>query len=692
MKPLIHKFIFVMAILGLFSTFTYLKGFSFEIDLKGFSFFNSNFILGIVIFFFADFLKAKNFQRLVYPIHNLSFSVIFRGLYWGSLFNTLLPFRLGEIIRAETTGREREVSRLSILVFVIFEKIVDVLIVTILGIGLLLTITQSAHGEQSLFIIIGSLLTFLFGSIFIFHSMLKEKPWLLKVVYQATSLFRDSIKCRLRFSFWGAIQTLKLSRRKCKFRNFFVYSILVWIVMITGLFLVSSSINIGSFSQNIKLSIVSLLQLGLPSDSGSIGTFLFLAGKNIPLIIENSDRIFSIAFIFWCILNLTLPILGLPFILIRVKKNDSKESLSVVDKLSRKNKIDQEFSGFLEDYFSGNNLKIALSNHELSKGVQVKEILPGGSNAIVFIAKVKDQAEFVRKIALKTEESKMRSQIEWYRKFKGKHVPKIINSVFDNSSIYFDLELIEGSTFFNYIHSQNINQSKRILEDLIKFTCEKIHRPLERNSEASTAEEYIKEKAIGKFLNFSRNADISKEFLHAKNVYINGVEYSNFNTLINLILSSKKTLKKLNSFASSPVHGDITINNVIIDSKDNFFILDPNNENKISGPVLDFSKLAQSLNSGYEFLCKVENLELSSNRINFDELKSETYSDLWKFLNEKLKIKLSKEDHDCLVFHEAIHYMRMLPYKHKINPKTSILFYAVAIRLFNQFAKQENLL
>jgi len=67
---------------------------------------------------------------------------------------------------------------------------------------------------------------------------------------------------------------------------------------------------------------------------------------------------------------------------------------------------------------------------------------------------------------------------------------------------------------------------------------------------------------------------------------------------------------------------DIQLFVLIASAEGDFLVLDPNNENQVSTPAVDYGKLYQSLHSGYEFLIQLERCDVTQKSVNFEEAKS----------------------------------------------------------------------
>ena len=128
----------------------------------------------------------------------------------------------------------------------------------------------------------------------------------------------------------------------------------------------------------------------------------------------------------------------------------------------------------------------------------------------------------------------------------------------------------------------------------------------------------------------------------------------------------------------------MTLENILIKGRD-FFLIDPNNENYISDKIIDYAKLYQSLNSGYEFLLQQKEVQINDNHISFIDNKSYQYEELYHKLDDYLKGTLSSDDYKNISFHEGVHFTRLLPYRAIDNIDTAPIFYAVATICFNKF-------
>jgi tRNA A-37 threonylcarbamoyl transferase component Bud32 len=180
---------------------------------------------------------------------------------------------------------------------------------------------------------------------------------------------------------------------------------------------------------------------------------------------------------------------------------------------------------------------------------------------------------------------------------------------------------------------------------------------------------------------------VNKLLAHEK-IKVNGADHHNLLQVIDRIKHNKKAINELAAYQQNNIHGDLTIDNLIVSDKGDFLLLDPNNENDVSSKAVDLGKLYQSLHSGYEFLIQLDQCTVKQHHIRFEDSKSHKYAEIFRMLDKKLKKDLDPKDYYSIIFHEAVHYCRMLTYRVNINEATVPVFYGTAVKLFNEFLEQ----
>lgn len=637
--------------------------------------------LAVLLQMVGHWLRAVKHRYLLEQIRPIRTPDVFKGQMVGLLFNAVLPFRIGEIIRAHYIGKRVSISRAAVFATIMFERLIDAALLTLVAVIIIAT-----NPFNSVLVwVAGGLLIAVLGLGYGMYAINAQKKWLLSAIYRSTKLFNKRVRDRLRMVFWSGIYGLMSVLQRANMRRYLALSGVMWLC-----YALSVYVFIAGVWPNAGLQPVAAAYLGVSAPTGPayLGSFqeIFIAISGLPS--------YFLAFGLWLLFVGPTSLLGLLF-LASFQKSPAKQDAvleTLKNKLYRDADITREFSQFLDAYFRGDRINHILHSQELAKEFQIIKTYTGGSSAVTLLA-WQDNTMVVKKITLKQHEDKLRAQYVWLKEYKKlKRIPKLLGEHRKHPDYYaIDIEYRENYIpFFDVIHSSSVATSKAVLMDVCQYVARHIHQPQKkRKNMASLVRSYITQKAVGKITDSaSANVDIA-HLLGYETIVVNGREIVNFQQIIERILAHPKAMADLQEITESPLQGDLTVDNLIVDpATHEYLILDPNNENSISDPVVDYAKLTQSLHSGYEFLRTLDFCSITDNTVTFEERRSVQYDQLFKALSKHLQEELTPGRYRALLFHEAIHYCRMLTYRTTINPDTAAVFYCIAVRLFNNFMEQ----
>ena len=218
------------------------------------------------------------------------------------------------------------------------------------------------------------------------------------------------------------------------------------------------------------------------------------------------------------------------------------------------------------------------------------------------------------------------------------------------------------------------------------------------SSRTSELNQYLQNNLFAKFEEVSALNPILKDLFEAPRLCINGIELDGFKVLLNKVLKSSDDMASLARINwSKNIHGDITVDNVLVDDFSRFVIIDPSDDNSFTGPFLDVARTMQSLKYGYEFLIRDSGpvkigVKQSVPTIDFTAYRSVQYGALQLFFLKELAPKiLTPEEVSNLDFHIAVLYFRMLPHQNRISKNLSIKFFATGIVALSQFVESRGL-
>ncbi len=649
-------------------------------------------VISIALQMTGNIARAAKSQFLLNDIRDSKISTLFKGLSVGYLFNSLLPLRLGEFIRAFYVGDALSISKTTVFMSIVIERVVDgfILSVCFFAAGFFIRNTSTdAYQVMTRFgigLFIVSLLLML-----IIKVLSDENKYLLKTVHAVTGIFNDNISNRLRLMAWSGIYGTKLMlQNKPALRRYYLASVGMWVI-----YFASTACIVFAFFGTLSASKIwyviqsTYASVSTPVGPGYIGSFYSLASRLLSYI--GLDSVGGFVVFMWLIIVLPVSLVGL-FVLAKQRlgeKKDIPKQEVLINKLYREKDISTEFGNFLDAYFTGERINHLLTQAELNDRFRLIKSFKGGSNAHTMLVWQNDEMR-VKKITLLQYADKLEDQAKWLlEKDNLPHLPKVVDQEKNDQYYSFDLAYKEDYfPFFDYIHKRSSKQSSAVLDKVLTFMNKHIYQNTPVKENRDNLDNYIKNKILAKVTDTANvNSEISHLMIHKK-ININGNTHTNLVHIIEKIKKHKQAMKELSLYNETQIHGDLTIDNLIVSDKGDFMVIDPNNENQVSSPVVDFGKLYQSLHSGYEFLIQLEQCQINGNTVNYEDAKSQKYEEIFKNLDAKLKESLKPEDYRAILFHEAVHYCRMLTYRANINPQTVAVFYGTAVKLFNEFLEQ----
>lgn len=648
-------------------------------------------LIGIVIQMAAHITRAYKSKLLINSIRESHTRTLFKGLSVGYLFNALLPLRLGEVVRAFYVGDALAISKTAVFISIIIERIIDGLILGVCFISANLIVNDFSSKSFSMplakigfgLIILSTILAL------IIRAISSESKAVLSSIRLISKLFNTDISNHMRFMAWSGIYGTKLMLSdKRRVRRYFLLSVFMWLLYFisTGLVAMAYFSGIGSHKEWYTIQ-STYAGVSAPAGPGYLGSFHLIVSKLLNKIGLIGVGGFSL--IIWLILVAPISVVGL---VVLARQRFAKKHYSgpteqmLMNKLHREKNISGEMANFLDAYFKGEEINQILTQAELDDKFKLIKSFRGGSNAHTMLV-WQSQELRVKKICLIQYSDKLEAQAKWLNeRQKLPHLPKVITQEKNHEYYYFDLSYNESfSPFFEFIHSNSTNVSYQIINSVLEFMKKSIYTPVAIKDGNLKLKKYIDTKIESKIDDTAAiNSEIGQLMSYPK-LTINGKSYMNILGIIEKIKNNQKAMKDLADYKESPIHGDLSIDNLIVSGDRDFLVLDPNNENQVSSPVVDYAKLYQSLHSGYEFLIQLERCEVKGNKVNFEESKSQKYAEIFAMVDKKLRKDLKDKEYRSIIFHEAVHYCRMLTYRAHLNPDTLPVFYCTAIKLFNEF-------
>lgn len=322
-------------------------------------------------------------------------------------------------------------------------------------------------------------------------------------------------------------------------------------------------------------------------------------------------------------------------------------------------------------------------------GYRIKKVFPSESYNCTFLVE-HDRYSGLRVVKATSIDhwTKLYNQSEWIREKKNTGmVPKVELVSQSSQFCHYEMEYLDDAeNLFSFIHKSSLHQIEKTFDRVFTFLKDHVHTssPLEIRDDG--ARDYIHRKILHKLDESEAHLPLLAKFTRQQTVSINGTDYCGPRRLVEALLNDAAALRKVATFRPSFLHGDLTVENILI-SPSGPYLLDPNDENILSSRALDYAKLYQSLESGYEFMRLTKVLRFDEQRLDFDLEISDVYTKVFDLVQLRVQEALRPDEMDLLDFYQATHYFRMLPYKAIFQPKIFPVYLATATVLLDRFCR-----
>jgi|GEM_PF-599954 len=646
-------------------------------------------------------IRAKKTSLLFAQVKENSVRFQFRALSVGYLFNAILPFRIGELIRARIISDAMTISFGYAFILVVFERIIDAILLGIVGLVIITLFVEQGAGALTLYA-----LTLIVLSVTVFAALImlrRENRHILHAWYRLTAVLNEDLKNSYRFKMWSVIYGLQQTLRSSVIRRYVSWTAASWLFYGASLVLVVQYfLHDYSVSQKAAVSTAPYYGVAIPSGPAYLGSFSNVVDDFAGFLHPGSST--SVAFILtvWAVLVLPIAIIGIVLLFGKTRetlwqtrpRQTSRQSIE--HKLYRQEDISDGMKHFLENYFKGNSLSKIVHQLELSDNFKLVRYFKGGSDAITILA-LQHGREVVKKIIPLEFKDRLKAQYDWLEARNGTPgIVRVLNEEDTGQYYAIDLEFDpDNEMFYEYIHHKPIVKSKHIMDKVWESLFTELYSNVKRRRAYPKDRDAYIEKHI--FGCYDKASAIDAELVAAaepETIIINGRVCRNLRQIMDDIKNHPQAWKDIATYAKSEeVHGDVIVDNLLVSSNtDDLLIIDPAPDgNIITGPVFDFGKNMQSLQYGYETLLRDEDRVVlhNGNEINFRDHSSEKYRELADYVRVELAARyLSEGERKSILFHAGALYIRRLKHQVHYTPANVLKFYAVGVLAFNDFLEQ----
>lgn len=645
-------------------------------------------ILALTMQFLAHTMRAYKMTFLMRPAAHTSVSVQFKALSIGYLFNTVLPFRLGELIRTQVIAFSHTISFGFSLALVIIERLVDVIVLTTLA--LIFIWTGILPDSTMPYVMSAGVITLTILAIVVI--LTREYMPVMKFVHKTTALYNDTIKVRMRFKYWSVLYGLRQVATPPRIVGYLLLSLTMWAGYAISVWLIL--ISVVPFVVTPAHVAAPFYAMAIPFGPANLGTYshvYYELTQEQSLLIEKAQALAT-----WAFLVIPMGLVGLINTLrskvpVWRRFKNGVDTSDLVNKLARERDISHELALFLDNYFRGNSLSRIVNKREHAKDFKLLRYFKGGSDAITILVN-KAGKNMVEKIIAIDLKDRLKAQYDWLVRYADKNVVKVGGE--ETADEYYAINLEyqpDDEMFFEYMHHSSLDESKRVLNETWRALNRTVHKNTKKIVDHEAVDAYINKhfyECLEKALSVSD--DLSAVTVSA-NITINGRQYKNAYAIMTAIKKHRTAMKDLATYTSSgAVHGDVAIDNILVNRTNGAVtLIDPAPDgNIINGRVFDFGKNMQSLYCGYEFLFRSDEPATlgSDGSIFYRDQKSLRYTQLCNYVRDELAPKyLTKAEQRAMIFHAGVLLIRRLKHQVYQDPQLSLAMYAAGVKALNDF-------
>ena len=589
----------------------------------------------------------------------------------GFLINYIMPFKLGDLIKAYLSGRNMKNGKSLGFSTVIVDRYLDIVAVGIVFIFLTIGSADNYDICNTAIMYIISAVIFLLVALLIYYFRGTVK----RILKGIARIFNRRIEAKiLKFS-WALIWNFKDIFTKLNKRKLFFLTLFMW----------------GSYIGSYTLFAAFLTVLGNKTSWTDVFIMLFaqngLKDSTAALTLLNADMTQHTVYLatYMLVPLVVLVLISAFFKQTNIINSSDEDYLNLLPHLDERERLN-----FLENYFSNENRDYFQNYLRINQGISIIRDYSAGSNATTMLC-MDEKQTFFRKYAFGEDGEKLYQQIKWIEGNAGKLVlPEILRQEKTDAYCFYDMPYYPNAVgLFEYAHSMPVEDAWKMIKRALDSLEGSIYKTELRNADTETISRYVMQK-VDKNIRRIKAGKYIGRLLQYEKIEINGVEYNNL-CFYEKYLTQDYLGRIFSNDQYAVIHGDLTIENIICtrdeNGKDDFYIIDPNTGNVHDSPNLDYGKLLQSIHGGYEFLMATKDVKVSENKINFLYTRSSAYKELHNKLRNYMQSELGEDRTRSIYFHEIIHWLRLMPYKIEKDDKRSLIFYAGMLMVMNDVIK-----
>lgn len=270
-----------------------------------------------IVFFVSLAVRAWRWQLLLRPLVQMRFGQVFGAMNIGYMANNVLPFRMGEVYRAQVVYQLSGLARTAAFGSIVLERVVDLIfMVPFIGFAVLLYPLPGAMRNAAYLVGVGS---FAITALFLWTAF--DRPRVLALIARVLSLLPKKAEASAnemieRFTAGIAVlgrRELMLPISISSLSLWAMYALMVYFVMLSLGFIGTDLplIDANPLGAVLVTLIITTLGFVIPGAPGAVGTYHGVAVMGLSLFGVPGDRAAGFAFLLHALNYVPLTMLGL---------------------------------------------------------------------------------------------------------------------------------------------------------------------------------------------------------------------------------------------------------------------------------------------------------------------------------------------------------------------------------------------
>lgn len=306
-----------------------------------------------------------------------------------------------------------------------------------------------------------------------------------------------------------------------------------------------------------------------------------------------------------------------------------------------------------------------------------------------------------RKEARQLGRRKLRDEIRFLKNLPADLQP-IYPTVFDSGEtdeiVYMEQEFLPLITLRQHLFTggSTPEDATNKLHNIVEKLYQLAYAPYLQNCPDDYLEQYHFQRLWHRLNHTLERAPVFKDFLCARNIWINGKLHGNVPQLLAQLESSERALKIAKpDYVSAYIHGDLHFENIMVDpSSDDFRLVDPRGYDYCD-IYYDLGKISHSTNGKYDFVHEgrfdlhwdAKDGDIEALFVVEDSPLLEVYNSMDALIRPLYReITGDPLALERTLFAEAMHFCTMMPFHLKDDGKEqkSIAIYLTGVKLLNE--------